>query len=204
MSNPSPPADSLQTDGRRRRSEASRTRIVQALIAIINEGGVHSLPSAETVAARAGVGLRTVFRLFEDMDGLYRSMQVTIGERFMPLLAQPPDPAAPLRDRLAVLIERRAELYEAIMLLQVAADSQRHRSPALQEGRARMIRILRETLIQTLPPALRDDAELVNALELSMSFEAWRRLRMDQHASPEGARAVMIRLLDALLAGTQG
>lgn len=204
MSNSPTPADSSETDGRRRRSEASRTRIVQALIAIINEGGVHSLPSAETVAARAGVGLRTVFRLFEDMDGLYRSMQVTIGERFMPLLAQPPDPAAPLRDRLAILIERRAELYETIMLLQVAADSQRHRSPALQEGRARLIRILRETLIQALPPALREDAVLVDALEMALSFETWRRLRMDQHASPESARAVMSRFVDTLLAGTQG
>lgn len=204
MSKPPTSADSPQTDGRRLRSEASRTRIVQALIAIINEGGVHSLPSAETVAARAGVGLRTVFRLFEDMDGLYRGMQVTLGERFMPLLAQPPDPAAPVRDRLGILIQRRAELYETIMLLQVAADSQRHRSPALQEGRARMIRILRETLIQALSPALREDAVLVDALELAMSFETWRRLRMDQHATPDSARAVMSRLVDALVAGAQG
>lgn len=204
MSTPPIPIDSPQTDGRRLRSEASRTRIIQALIAIINEGGVHSLPSAETVAARAGVGLRTVFRLFEDMDGLYRSMQVAMSERFMPLMAQPLDPAAPLRDRLAILVDRRSELYETILLLQVAADSQRHRSPALQEGRARMIRILREALIQALPPALRDDAVLVNALELALSFEAWRRLRMDQHATPESAKVVMTRLVDALVERAQG
>ncbi len=191
MKNTDPTNDSTRPDGRRLRSEASRTRIVEALLALVAEGG--GLPSAEVVATRAGVGLRTVFRLFEDMDGLYRSMQVVLTERFSPLLELPGDLGEDWRDRLTAMIERRAGFYEAIMLLQVAADSQRHRSPALQEGRTRLVRILREGLILVLPPTLREDAVLVDALELSLSFEAWRRLRMDQHASIEHAHAVLNR-----------
>lgn len=202
VNNNDPSNDSPRTDGRRLRSEASRTRIVEALIAIIEEG--HGLPSAEVVATRAGVGLRTVFRLFEDMDGLYRGMQVVLTERYSPLLELPGDTGEAWRDRLAAMIERRAGFYEAVMMLQVAAEAQRHRSPALQDGRTRLVRILREALIQVLPPALREDAVLVDALELSLSFEAWRRLRMDQHATTESAEAVLHRLADVLLAGSAG
>lgn len=202
VNNNDPSNDSPRTDGRRLRSEASRVRIVEALIAIIEEG--HGLPSAEVVATRAGVGLRTVFRLFEDMDGLYRSMQVVLTERYSPLLELPGDTGEHWRERLSAMIGRRAGFYEAVMMLQVAAESQRHRSPALQDGRTRLVRILREALIQVLPPALREDTVLVDALELSLSFEAWRRLRMDQHASPEAAEAVLRRLADVLLDGSTG
>jgi len=71
-------------DGRRLRSETSRLRIVDAMIALISE--TPTMPPAEAVAARAGVGLRTVFRLFEDMDGLYRGMQAVMTERLGGLL----------------------------------------------------------------------------------------------------------------------
>lgn len=171
---------------------------------LIEEGGGQGLPSAEMVAARAGVGLRTVFRLFEDMDGLYRGMQELLTERFAPLMELPGDAADDWRVRLSAMIERRAEFYEAIRVLQVAADSQRHRSPALQEGRARLVRILREALFQILPAAVRDDAIRFDALELVMSFETWRRLRMDQHASPERAGLVIQRMVAALLDGPAG
>ena len=44
-------------DGRRLRSEASRLRIVEAMIVLVSEG--QALPSAVAVATRAGVGLST-------------------------------------------------------------------------------------------------------------------------------------------------
>jgi AcrR family transcriptional regulator len=60
----SPPA----TDGRVRRSERSRAAIVQALFELIGEGVL--LPTADEVADRAAIGIRTVFRQFKDMDTL--------------------------------------------------------------------------------------------------------------------------------------
>ncbi|MEO8374286.1 MAG: hypothetical protein ABI471_03615, partial [Sphingomonas bacterium] len=54
------------TDGRRRRSETSRDKIVEAMLAIVAEGQI--TPSAEQVALRAEVGLRSVFRHFKDME----------------------------------------------------------------------------------------------------------------------------------------
>ena len=178
----------LAVDGRRLRSETSRLRIVEAMIALVREG--NGLPSAETVAARAGVGLRTVFRLFEDMDGVYRGMQAMLGAEIQPLL-DGPITETDWRAALDVLIDRRARAYEAMLPLQIAADAQRHRSRALQEGRARLVRTQRDMLLPVLPAAVIGDPARLDALDLTLSFEAWRRLRTDQGASIDHARAVM-------------
>lgn len=183
-------------DGRRLRSETSRLRIVEAMIALISE--TPTMPPAEAVAARAGVGLRTVFRLFEDMDGLYRGMQAVMTERLGGLL-EGPIVAADWRQAVEILIDRRTEAFEAILPLQIAADSPRTRSAALREGRARLVKAQRDTLLAVLPAEVRADAELVDALDLAFSFETWRRLRTDQGADIPRARAVMRRLAAALL-----
>lgn len=178
----------IAVDGRRLRSETSRLRIVEAMIALVREG--NSLPSAEAVATRAGVGLRTVFRLFEDMDGVYRGMQEVLGAEIQPLL-DGPIIETDWRAALDVLIDRRALAYEAMLPLQIAADAQRHRSPALQEGRARLVRTQRDMLLPILPAAVTGDPARLDALDLTLSFEAWRRLRTDQAADIAHARAVM-------------
>ena len=49
-----------------------------------------------------------------------------------------------------------------------------------------------------LPAGIRADAVLVDALDLALSFEAWRRLRTDQGADIATAKAVMGRMAQAL------
>ena len=88
-------------DGRRARTVASRARILEAMIDLLQEG--ETQPSAEAVAAKAGVGVRTVFRLFSDVDGLYRGLQRTMAERLAPILAEPVTGA--LAERLDLLPE---------------------------------------------------------------------------------------------------
>ncbi len=185
-------------DGRRLRSETSRLRIVEAMIALVSESP--TMPPAEAVATRAGVGLRTVFRLFEDMDGLYRGMQAVMTERLGGLLEAPVE-ASDWRQAVDLLIDRRSEAFEIILPLQIAADGPRMRSAALREGRARLVQGQRDALLAMLPAEVQADAELVDALELALSFEAWRRLRTDQKADIAAARAVMRRLARALLDG---
>ena len=192
---PTPVKPQLAIDGRRLRSETSRLRIVEAIIALVSEG--LAMPPAEAVATRAGVGLRTVFRLFEDMDGLYRGMQAVMTERLGGLLENPIE-AADWREAVSILIDRRAEAFEILLPLQIAADGPRTRSAALREGRARLVRGQRETLLAVLPADIRADAALVDALDLSLSFEAWRRLRTDQGADIATAKAVMRRMAQAL------
>ena len=66
-----------QRDGRRSRTVETRKRIVIAVAALVQEGKV--TPTAEEVSARADVGLRTVFRHFDDMDTLYQEIDQELG-----------------------------------------------------------------------------------------------------------------------------
>ena len=57
------------TDGRRQRSERSRLAIIEATLALMYEGVL--IPTAQQIADRAGVGIRSFFRHFGDMDSLF-------------------------------------------------------------------------------------------------------------------------------------
>ena len=61
----------LKPDGRLLRSERSRHLIVEAMIELIDEGVL--TPTAQQVAKRANVGIRSVFRHFDDMDSIFET-----------------------------------------------------------------------------------------------------------------------------------
>ena len=59
-------------DGRILRSVKSQKLIVEACIKLFKEGNF--VPTAQLVANESGVGIRTVFRLFDDMENLLKSV----------------------------------------------------------------------------------------------------------------------------------
>src|SRR5665213_2368302 len=95
-----------ESDGRRRRSQDSRARIVAAMLDLIHGGEV--APGAEQVAERAQVGLRTVFRHFKDMDSLYREMSHAIESELRTVVLRP-FKAETWRERVLELIDRRSQ-----------------------------------------------------------------------------------------------
>jgi len=175
-------------DGRRRRGMDNRARIVAAMMEMVRADEV--APSAERVAARADVGLRTVFRHFQDMDSLYREMSLVIEGELRAIMAQPLQaPIGP--ERLAELIARRARCFEAIAPFRRAAEAYRHRSKFLGSDYTRLVRELRVILERELPPQIVSDPMKLEALDLLLSFEAWARLRREQGLSIERAQAVV-------------
>jgi AcrR family transcriptional regulator len=189
-------SESSQLDGRRQRTDQSRRRIALAMLELARAGEV--APSAEQVAEAAGVGRRTVFRLFSDMDGVYREMHAVMVERISPTFTAAFQ-ATTWRAKLEELIGRRARMFADMRPVKTAADAHRHRSAFLREGHRRLTRLQRDTLLAVLPESVRADAELIDALDLSFSFEAWRRLRQEQRLSIKDAIGVWRRLARALL-----
>ncbi|MCA1721969.1 MAG: TetR/AcrR family transcriptional regulator, partial [Actinobacteria bacterium] len=59
----------VRPDGRTERSRRTRDAVVDALLALHDDGDL--TPTAQRVAARAGVALRTVYGHFSDMETLY-------------------------------------------------------------------------------------------------------------------------------------
>ena len=190
-------SEKASLDGRSVRGQENRRRIVAAMVALL--GGGNLSPSAEEVAAAANVGLRTVFRHFDDMDSLYREIAATKRAELLPIVDAPLD-GATWRERLDQLIERRAIVFETMLPYKTAADLRRHRSHFLQSEHKTLVEQQRKLLVAVLPAAITGDAPRLEALDLVLSFESWRRLRIDQRLSVIRARQTMLLLARVLTA----
>lgn len=189
-----PPA---ATDGRVLRSARSREQITAALYELVGEGNPE--PTAQQVSERAGVGIRTVFRLFTDMEALYATLQQRILPDVLPMLGEVPAADAALDERVRLLVAARAELFERIMPYMRATNRLRGRSPFLAAHADDVRRQLRARLLARLPELRRAPAAAVEALDQATSFEAWDRLRNDQGLSRRRAQAALEYAVRALL-----
>ena len=182
-------------DGRRRRSQASRERIVAAMMALVQEGRLN--PVAEEVAERAQVGLRSVFRHFSDMDSLYAEMAVKLAREYQSALA--PFQSTDWHGQLVEAMDRRIGIYERLLPFKRAADAHRHESAVLQANHLATSQLLRMRRRDMLPPALKDDRTAFETLDFLLSVDSWQRLRVEQKLSAKDARSVIETLVKALV-----
>jgi AcrR family transcriptional regulator len=189
-------APELPTDGRARRSARSRAAIEAALHALVGEGVLQ--PTAQEVAARAGVALRSVFRHFSDLDGLFASLDARVRSEALPLVRDP-NPSDPLPVRLGALVRQRAALFDRIAPYKRAADLYRGRSAYVRSQQHGLVREQRARLLRWLPELRRAAPDVLEAVDLATSFEAWVRLRSDQRLGRARAVAVVERTVAALL-----
>lgn len=188
-------------DGRHERSRSSRARIVKAMLDLVRDGDVQ--PSAAKVAEAAGVGLRTVFRHFDDMDSLYREMSEAVEAQVRPIMLQP-FRTEHWRDRVRELAERRVEVFEAILPYRISASLKRFQSDFLMQDYRRMLQMERMPIEAVVPASVQADAVQINVLHLTLNFQCWRSLRHDHELAVADARVVMLRLVDAALAQIEG
>lgn len=194
---PWPELEAGTEDGRRQRSDRSRRRIIEAMFDLIADG--HVAPSAVDVAERANVGLRTVFRHFEDMDSIYDEMTAQLMEGVMPKILAPYE-AETWRDRLMECVDRRADLYEMVFPMRICVSLRRYNSKFLAEQFDRDIKLARSTLKAILPKQVTSNRDLFGAIEVTLDFSTWRQLRQDQNRSVERAKASLRLILNGLIA----
>ena len=184
------------TDGRRKRSEDSRARIVAAMLELVHAGEM--APGAEQVADHARVGLRTVFRHFNDMDSLYREMSAAIEEEITEVVSKPLK-GETWREQLMDLIARRAVAFEKMAPFQRAAAVHRYRSPYLNAAHERFTALCRAYLTVILPKDIAAQPDLMESLDLMLSFELWSRLRREQGLPIKRARAIVEQMVRRLI-----
>ena len=183
-------------DGRKARSERSRQGIIDALFSLVQSGEVN--PSAARVAETADVSLRTVFRHFEEMDGLYREMARQSDARYLPVFKRPYS-AADWKGQVRELLDRRMTVFEEVMYLRICTAARRYQSEVLMEDYRRFSRMERESIEALVPEALKGDDGLVAALDVAMGLDAYRRLRQERGLSAENSRSAITRMVDAIL-----
>jgi AcrR family transcriptional regulator len=184
------------SDGRVRRSQRSGHAIVEALMELVGEGIRE--PTAQQVAARADVGIRTVFRRFSDMESLFAEMDARLQAEAVPLLLGG-RPHGRLAERARALVQQRVAFFERIAPYKRSGNLKRWRSPFLRGRHTRLVRALRTDLLRWLPELRRAPAAIIDALDLATSFEAWDRLRSEQSLSSARAQAVVERMVLALV-----
>jgi AcrR family transcriptional regulator len=182
------------SDGRRRRSEQSRAKIIEAMLSLVRDGKI--VPTAEEVAERAEIGLRSVFRHFADMEMLRHEM---VGQMAMSYAKWLAPYEGDWHDQIKDLISRRASAYEEIMPFKRAADVRRYKSSAIGSEFDRLNMLMRSRLHSILPKEFTDQEILFESLDLVLSIDAWRRLREDQNLSVEDARKALFNLVQAIL-----
>ncbi|SDU18829.1 transcriptional regulator, TetR family [Pseudomonas pohangensis] len=184
-------------DGRRARGQANRSKLVAAMIELVREGTI--APTAEQVALRARVALRTVFRHFDDMESLYREINTEILQQIIPLLSTP-FAASDWRGRLEEAVDRRARLYETILPFYTATTALRHQSPYLQANQQSMMELQKASLLRVLPQSVIEDQATLAALNLLLSVTAWYQMRQEQGLDLATARQAILVASRALTA----
>jgi len=183
-------------DGRVTRGQRNREAIVDALLACYEAGILR--PSVHEVAARAGVSARSVHNHFEDVEALRAEVAQRQSERFAPLFERLPAGMTNAQ-RVAETVARRSEAFEAIMTIRRAALLSLPDSPTIAANLARLDRSLRRQLDDTFPDL---DADTLHALDATLSWDTWNRLRAAQGCSIARARRVLERMVTALLEGS--
>lgn len=183
------------------RGERTRQRIAEAVIALIEAG--EPTPTAKTVAARAKVSVRLVFHHFPDMNALYEAVMRTQFDRHWSGLAAVPS-ELPLPTRIERTVRQRARLFEGIAPVRRTGRALAEVQPVVDNRLAETRVLLRGFLQTTFAPEIgtergRSGGDLLDALDVITSFDAWDRLRRHQGLSATAARRVTSRILSSLL-----
>lgn len=184
------------TDGRRARSERSRQAIIDATLALMEEGNL--IPTAQQISDAAGVGIRSFFRHFEDMETLFSSIDDFIRSSTQARFAGGVREGS-LDERLLHAIERHADGYEAERNRILSTVALLWKSETLRKNYARYQRALRKDLDDWLPELKELPRTSREAIDAIASFEMWHRLRYHQGLSKASAIDVIVSLIRPLI-----
>jgi TetR/AcrR family transcriptional regulator, regulator of autoinduction and epiphytic fitness len=192
----------VKVDGRRARGLRTRDAIVGALMDLVAEGDLS--PTAQRIADRAGVSVRSVYQHFADVEGLFQETAERT-RRSVVAMRVPIDPSWPLDRRVDAFAQERSTVLEAITPFSRAARLIEPTSTALQQSRLHLERQGREELELVFAPELdrlapQERLTLLWCLDLLTTWSAWDHLR-NSGAGPKEARRVMRSALLAVLIG---
>lgn len=162
--------NSEERDGRRRRRVESRRAITEAMMSLIEEGNMD--PTAAQVSQRANVGMRTVFRHFNDMETLFAETTDVLTERVSHYFTYVSD-AKDLDARLRDVIDQRAELFQVLANFKQSTQAWFHKSEYLRDDDLRTRKLLHNNLKQNFPEMKDLPEPQRKALDLALGFDGW-------------------------------
>lgn len=200
----SPEADSKPLDGRRARSQRTHALIIDTYLALLRE--TQRIPTADRIAARAGLSQRGIFGHFPDL----KALGIAAFDHIMSMGLSTPagDKAHASRsERIRFHVEVRARNCEAwlpmwriVLRAYQAVPEIQQRTDTLRALTRTRIELMYEPELGTLTAEER--IAVVAALEAIVDFESWGRLREHYKLSYEAACGAWIHAIDRLLPPT--
>jgi AcrR family transcriptional regulator len=176
--------------------------VLDAVIELFAEDSLE--PAAAEVADRSGVSLRSVYRYFEDMDGLVRAAIAHNLVRIEPLVAIDGLGEGPLPDRIDRMVSGRIRLFEHVgpimraTLLRVGTNEiLRDQLDANRRALRAQVEAMFAPELVVLPAAER--REVAASLDVLLAFPSVEHLRQTRGFSGSETARVLGRALAAVL-----
>ncbi len=183
-------------DGRRLRSNRSRQLIIESMLELIKQGNL--VPTAQQVADHANVGIRSVFRHFEDMESIFETASELCHTEYRGLFIGG-DRSGSLQERILHATECHANAYETMSNMILSGSARQWNSEVLQKSYIAYQHQLRRDLDEWLPELESLTESKRQAVDGIASFEMWHRLRNIQSLDKTDSIKIIVEMLKALI-----
>lgn len=193
-----------QIDGRTARRERNRGEVVEAAVALMEEGVVD--PSIDQLTERSGLSARSIFRYFEGLDDLRRAVIRRNFEKARTLLDAAPSVDGSLSDRIRRFVDSRLKFNETIAGPARTALLRAHFAPVIADDIREYRKVLDSSAREHFAPELKartkaETDDIVAVVDVVVSFTGWDRLVTEHRRSRNQVRRAWTLALESVLAG---
>ena len=189
-------AQNIKPDGRRLRSDRSRQLIVKSMLDLIHAGNLQ--PTAQQVADHAKVGIRSVFRHFEDMESIFASVDKLVRKESHALYGNEAC-AGSLQERIAFTVKQSAKIYEAMGNVMLSSQARLWSSPTVKSNYLEHQEGLRNNIKTWLPEVMQLSPNKYQSVLAICSFDFWYRLRYHQEQTVSDSTDLLIEHVENLI-----
>lgn len=189
-------------DGRTLRRDRNRAEVVEAALALVDEGVMD--PSIEQLTERSGLSARSIFRYFEGLDDLRRAVIRHHFERVQPILDADDASDGSLDTRIKRFVDARLKFNQSIEGVARTAQLRAHFAPVIAEDIQYYRRVADASVRKFFAPELKtrpkaEAEDLVALIDVMVSFDGWDQLTTGHGRSKNQVRRAWVLALESLL-----
>jgi TetR/AcrR family transcriptional regulator of autoinduction and epiphytic fitness len=181
-------------DGRSLRRERNRQDIVDALLELIENGETEI--SAALIAQKAGLSERSIFRYFDDVSDLHRSVCDQAFSKEIALALIDDAGTGSLDTKIENFINQRVRIYTMNEKIAPAARSFAFKNPIIKNQIVRGRKLLRIQIIKHFEEELsaldkQQQQAAVSIIDSLTTFETYDMMRSDQKMSVHTIKSIL-------------
>jgi AcrR family transcriptional regulator len=181
-------------DGRSLRRERNRQDIVDALLSLIENGETEI--SAALIASKAGLSERSIFRYFDDVNDLYRSVCDQAFSKEIEYALIDDAGVGSLDTKIENFVNQRVRIYTMNEKIAPAARSFAFKNPVIKNQLVVGRKLLRTQIIKHFAEELsvfdkQQQQVAVAIIDSLTTFEYYDMMRSDQKMSVQAIKSVL-------------